>query len=191
VESFWARLDYHVKVRLPLVIAVALISVVATALVTAPSRRTQGYAPEQPIAFSHKQHAGDMRIACQYCHTGAETGRYAGIPASSICMNCHRIAAVDSSGVARLRELYAQGRPVPWKRIHKLPDYVYFAHDIHIAAQIGCESCHGRVEQMQVVRQVHPLSMGSCLDCHRNVQQKVPGVPPDLRGPENCSACHR
>ena len=191
MESFWPRLDHNVKVRLPLVIATILVSVVATALVTAPSRRTPGYAPDQPIAYSHAQHAGDMRIACQYCHIGAATGRHAVVPASSTCMNCHRLAAVDSVGVARLRSLYAQGQPVPWKRIHKLPDYVYFAHDIHIAADIGCPNCHGQVERMQVVRQVHPLSMGSCLDCHRNVREKVPGVSPALAGPDNCSACHR
>jgi len=191
VESFWARLDYNVKVRLPLVIGAVLISVTVTALVTAPARRTVGFAPEQPVDFSHRQHAGDMRIACQYCHTGAEQGRHAGIPAVATCMNCHRLAAVDKPGVAHLRQLYARQQSVAWRRIHRLPDFVYFAHDVHLAAGVGCESCHGDVAGMEVVQQVHPLSMGSCLDCHRRVQEKGVGASADLVGPEHCSACHR
>jgi len=191
VESFWTRLDYIVKTRLPLVVGIVLASTVVTALVTAPSRRTAGFAPGQPIPFSHQQHAGDMHIACQYCHTGVESSRHAGIPAAGICMNCHRVAAVDSLGVAHLRRLYDQGEPVPWKRIHRLPDFVYFAHDIHVAADIDCAACHGGIARMQVVRQVHPLSMGSCLQCHRYVQERVAGAPATLVGPENCSACHR
>lgn len=191
VDSFWARVDHTVKVRLPIVVAVALASITVTALVTAPVRRTPGYAPEQPIDFSHRQHAGDMKIDCRYCHTGAEFGRHAGIPSAGICMNCHSVAAIDSPGVARLRALYAEGQPVRWRRIHRLPDFVYFSHDVHVAARIECEQCHGDVATMDVVRQVHPLSMGSCLSCHRNAYAEVVGAQPDLRGPENCSACHR
>lgn len=191
MESFWARLDYDIKVRLPLVIGVVLVSVVVTALVTPPNRRTVGFSPSQPLAFSHRQHAGDMHIACQYCHIGTGKTRHAGIPASSTCMNCHRLAAVDSLGVAHLRQLYEQRQPVSWKRIYRLPDYAYFAHDAHVSSGIDCESCHGEVAEMEVVRQVHPLSMGSCLDCHRHVQEKVAGLSPGLIGSDNCSACHR
>ena len=191
MESFWARLDHNVKVRLPAVIGVVVACVAVTALATAPSRRTAGYAPPQPVDYSHRQHAGDMRIDCLYCHTGAEAGRHAGVPAAGTCMNCHSVAAVDSAGVAHLRALYAQGRPVVWRRIHRLPDFVYFSHSVHIAAKIGCENCHGDVARMDVVQQVHALSMGSCLACHRNAPTQVVGAPPDLIGPENCSSCHR
>ena len=191
MESFWARLDYQIKVRLPIVVGVLAIAVAVTALVTAPARRTMGYAPGQPVDFSHRQHAGDMRIDCRYCHLGAESGRHASVPAAGICMNCHRVAAVDSAGVAHLRELYARGRPVEWERIHRLPDFVYFSHDVHLAAGASCGSCHGEVPRMEKVQQVHALSMGSCLDCHRNAPAQVVGAPADLRGPEHCSACHR
>ena len=191
MESFWSRLDTIVKVRLPIVAGVVLVSVAAAALVTAPSRRTVGYEPQQPVAFSHKQHAGDMRIDCRYCHTGVETGRHAGIPATAVCMNCHSVAAVDSPGVAVVRQLYEQGQAVQWERIHRLPDYVYFAHDVHIAAGVDCRSCHGDVRGMEAVAQVHELSMSSCLRCHRHPQSEAAGVKPDLVGPENCSACHR
>ena len=189
--SFWARLDHYVKFHLPAIVGVVLISVTVTALVTEPVRRTVGYAPPQPINFSHKQHAGDMRIDCRYCHTGVETGRHAGIPAVGICMNCHSVAAVDSAGVAQMRALYAQGQPVAWQRVHKLPDFVYFSHNIHIAADIGCENCHGNVARMDIVEQVRPLSMGNCLGCHRHTPEQAAGVPADLKGPEDCSSCHR
>lgn len=191
MESFWARFDHTVKIRLPIVIGVALVSIAVTALVTAPVRRTSGFAPIQPVDFSHRQHAGDMKIDCRYCHTGVETGRYAAIPPVQVCMNCHSVAAVDSPGVALVRALYLEEKPVVWKRVHRLPDFVYFSHDVHIAANVGCEVCHGDVATMDVIRQVHPLSMGSCLSCHRNAHSEVVGAPPDLRGPENCSSCHR
>ena len=191
MESILTGLDRHVKIRLPLLVAVALVSILVTALVTPPERRAPGYAPEQPLAFSHRQHAGDMHIACQYCHVGVRQSRYAGVPAMGICMSCHTVAAADSADVTTLSATYARGEVIAWRRVHRLPDHVYFAHDAHASAGIGCEPCHSRVERMDIVRQVHPLSMGSCLGCHRNVQAHVPGVAPDLAGPETCSACHR
>jgi hypothetical protein len=191
VEPLWARLDHHVKVRLPITLAVVVISVTASGLLTEPSRRTPGYGPEQPIAFSHALHAGTMKVECRYCHSGVETGRHATVPASQICMNCHSVAATERPGVAALRALYEEDKPVAWKRIHKLPDFVYFAHDVHVAAGIDCESCHGRMTRASLVRQVHLLSMGSCLDCHRHAPRRIAGVSADLRGPEHCSACHR
>ena len=191
MASFWSRLDHNIKVRLPIVLGVALLSVLVTGIITDPVRRTVGYEPTQPIDFSHQQHAGDMRIDCQYCHLGTETNRHAGIPAMSICMNCHNVAAVDSPGVATLRANFQADRPIRWRRIHKLPDFVYFAHSPHIQADIDCAVCHGDVAQMNQVRQVHPLTMRSCLDCHRNPQEKALNVAADLVGPENCTSCHR
>jgi hypothetical protein len=191
VDSFWARLDHHVKVRLPITLAVLVVSVAATGLLTEPSRRTPGYGPAQPVAFSHEMHAGTMRVDCRYCHRGVDSGRFATVPASSTCMNCHSVAATDRPGVTLLRALYEEGKPVPWKRVHRLPDFVYFAHDVHVAAGAGCENCHGNIAQASLVRQVHTLSMGSCLDCHRNAHSRIVRAGADLRGPENCSACHR
>lgn len=191
MESFWARFDYSVKVRLPIVLGVALLTVVVTALVTAPVRRAVGYAPAQPVNFSHKLHAGDMKVDCRYCHIGAETGRFAAVPATGICMNCHRVAVVDRPGVAAVRRSFQQGTPIAWKRIHRLPDFTYFAHDVHLAAKADCRDCHGDVASMDVLRQVKSLSMGSCLNCHRNAATRIAGSRADLAGPENCSSCHR
>jgi len=191
LEPRWNRLDHHVKVHLPIILGVAILSALLTGLVTTPVRRVEGYAPEQPIPFSHQMHAGSMKIDCRYCHIGVETGRHAAIPASSICMNCHSVAALDRPGVKLLRAAYADNRPMVWRRIHRLPDFVYFSHNLHIAAKIDCEYCHGKVREMEVASQAVSLSMGSCLSCHRNVQQRVPVVLPGLSGPENCSACHR
>jgi len=191
VGPFWAHLDHAIKVRLPIVIGVVLLAVLFTGIVTDPVRRAIGYEPTQPIDFSHQQHAGDLRIDCRYCHTGVETSRDAGIPAVSICMNCHSVAAIDSPGVAQLRLLYEQNKPIVWKRIHRLPDFVYFSHSSHIQAGVDCAVCHGDVAQMDVVRQVHPLTMRSCLDCHRNPHDFAVGLATDLKGSETCTTCHR
>lgn len=189
--SFWAHLDHAIKVRLPIVIGVTLVAVLVTGLVTDPVRRDIGYEPTQPIDFSHQQHAGDMRIDCQYCHTGVETSRNAGIPAVAVCMNCHSVSAVDSPGVAQLRILYEQNRPIVWKRVHRLPDFVYFSHSPHVQAGVDCAVCHGDVAKMDVVRQTHPLTMQSCLDCHRNPHDFAVGLASDVKGSETCTTCHR
>jgi hypothetical protein len=187
----WARLDRLVRLHLPVILGVAVLSAFITALVTTPVRRTPGYAPRQPIPFSHELHAGSMRIDCHYCHTGVEISRHAGVPALSVCMNCHSVAAIERPDIERLRQSWTEGRPLAWKRIHRLPDFVFFAHQAHVTAGIDCANCHGDVRRMQVVSQVMSLSMRSCLDCHRNAHQRIPGSSPELMGPENCTACHR
>jgi hypothetical protein len=189
--GFWRRLDHHVKVRLPITLGVMLAAIVSTGLVTAPVRRTPFFSPAQPIAFPHDRHAGLMHVDCRYCHIGVETSRFATVPSSRICMNCHTIAMIDRPGVAALRALYARGEPVRWKRVHRLPDFVYFSHDVHIAAGAGCELCHGRVIEASAIRQVLPLSMGNCITCHREAASRIAGAPATLRGPDDCSACHR
>ncbi len=191
VELKWNRVDDYVKVYLPIIALVAASSVLITALVTEPVRRSTGYAPEQPISYSHQLHAGQMRVDCGYCHTAAAVSRHASVPATAVCMNCHSVAAIDKPGVARLRDTFKAGRPVVWRRVHRLPDFVYFSHGMHIQAEIGCENCHGDVRRMDVLAQVSSLSMGSCLSCHRNANTRVVGSRANLRGPENCSACHR
>jgi len=192
MRSFWARLDYNVKVRSPIVLGVALLSMFITGELTTPVRRATEYAPVQPIRkYSHQQHAGEMKIDCRYCHTGAEVGRFATVPAVSVCMNCHVIAAVDSPDVARLRALYHARKAVMWARVHRLPEFVYFTHAPHVAAGIDCQVCHDDVARMQVIRQARPLPMGWCLGCHRHPNTYLVAAPQVVVGPENCTACHR
>ena len=193
MEFSWRRLERSLKVRLPFVIGVVLLSVIITAAVSTPTRRRTGYAPVQPVAFfSHQTHAGTMKIDCRYCHVGVEGGRHATVPATSVCMNCHAVAQVDSTRIAPVLASARSGEPIEWRRVHRLPDYVYFSHDVHIAAGTGCETCHGRVEQMTTVRQVMPMTMAFCLDCHRNAHEYWQAwMPGEHVGPENCGACHR
>lgn len=135
-----------------------------------------GYQPVQPVDYSHKLHAGDLGIDCRYCHHTVETSAFAAVPATETCMNCHAKVRRDSEKLLPVQESWASNEPIPWVRVHNLPDYAYFDHSAHLAAGVGCVSCHGRVDQMPEVRQVQPLSMSWCLDCHRN-----PG--PHLRNP--------
>jgi hypothetical protein len=127
----------------------------------------QGYAPEQPIAFPHKVHAGDNQIPCLYCHYAARTSRHAGIPPIGLCMNCHGMMEKQTVEIEKLKEAVQLGRPVAWVKIHNLPDFVYFNHSQHVQSGVACQRCHGPVEQMDRVRQFAPLTMGWCLDCHR------------------------
>ncbi len=126
-----------------------------------------GYQPPQPIAFSHELHAGERQIACLYCHYGAERSRHAGIPSLSVCMGCHEEIDKPSLELAKLADAVERDRPIRWIQVHKLPDFVYFNHRQHVGAGVECQSCHGPVETMEVVRQEAPLNMGWCLDCHR------------------------
>jgi hypothetical protein len=131
-----------------------------------------GYSPEQPIKFNHKIHAGQYGIQCQYCHTGVEKSKQANIPSVNICMNCHNaIKSGPQYGtieIAKVVSAYKNNTPVRWVRIHNLPDHVYFNHQQHvIAGKVKCESCHGRVQEMERVEQVATLEMGWCINCHR------------------------
>ena len=129
-----------------------------------------GYAPEQPIPFSHALHAGELEMDCRYCHNTVEKGAMAAIPPTSTCMNCHQSIRTDSPLLKPLFESAETGKPVEWVRVHDLPEYAYFNHSAHLSAGVSCVSCHGRVDQMDVVRQEEPLSMGWCLECHREPQ---------------------
>ena len=127
----------------------------------------QGYAPDQPIAFPHKVHAGDNKIQCLYCHYGARTSRHAGIPSASICMNCHSMLDKQTVEIEKLKEAVQEKRPITWVKVHNIPDFVYFNHSQHVLSGVLCQKCHGPVEQMDKVEQVMPLTMGWCLSCHR------------------------
>lgn len=124
--------------------------------------------PQQPIAFSHAHHVGEVGLDCRYCHTSVEHEASAGIPPLSTCMTCHSQLFTDQDELAPLIQAYAQQRTLRWQRVHTLPDFVYFDHSIHVAKGVGCESCHGRVDTMQLTERVAPLTMGWCLECHRN-----------------------
>lgn len=140
----------------------------------------EGYAPVQPINFSHRKHAGDMQIPCQYCHVNTEQGRIATVPAMNVCMNCHKIAGAGKPEVEKLKEHYAKGEEIEWVRVHDLPDFVYFTHRVHIAKGFACQQCHGPVETMDRIEQVAPLTMGWCVDCHKQ-----------NGGPLECNTCHQ
>ncbi|GAB3665522.1 c-type cytochrome [Echinicola sediminis] len=142
----------------------------------------QGYAPTQPIAFSHKLHAGDKEIPCQYCHTGVEIGRSANIPSPNICMNCHmHVQNVEgkegvSPEIQKIYNAIDNDQPVEWVRVHNLPDLAYFNHSQHVkVGGIECQTCHGPIEEMEVVRQHSALTMGWCIDCHRQTDIKTAG----------------
>jgi hypothetical protein len=123
---------------------------------------------DQPIPFSHEHHAGQLGIDCRYCHSGVETSPVAGVPPTHTCMTCHSQLWTQAEMLAPVRQSLADQRPIRWQRVHRLPDYVYFDHSIHVAKGVGCSTCHGPVTEMKLMRQAEPLTMGWCLDCHRD-----------------------
>lgn len=156
----------------PSIILLGLIAlaVVASTGVTRVMRMgiQQGYKPAQPIPFSHKLHAGENKINCLYCHYGARSSRHAGIPSSSVCMNCHSMLENQTIEIERFKEAVQIDKPlVSWVKVHNLPDFVYFNHSRHVLSRVACQRCHGNVEEMERVEQAMPLTMGWCLECHR------------------------
>jgi hypothetical protein len=121
----------------------------------------------QPVPFSHALHSGQLGIDCRYCHVGVDKSAVSSVPAAQTCMNCHNQVKTDSPLLQVVRDSYASGDPVPWVKIHQAPDYVYFNHSVHIARGVSCVECHGKINEMEVVGQAKSLSMGFCLDCHR------------------------
>lgn len=180
-----------------------------------PKALSVGYSPEQPVPFSHKLHAGEMGMDCRYCHNTVELGAKAAIPPTATCMNCHERIRTDSELLAPVRESAASGLPIEWNRVHDLPDYVFFDHSAHVTRGVGCVECHGRIDTMDQVRQEKPLSMGWCLNCHRDPEGAMrpldqvtnmtweagnqAALTEDLRAargrdlapPTTCSGCHR
>lgn len=151
----------------------------------------QGYEPRQPIEFNHALHAGTRQIPCGYCHYDAERSRHAGIPAAQVCMNCHSQVLTDRPQIQELARHVAEGEPIAWERVHRLPDFVYFNHSWHLSVGLECAQCHGDVTQMARVRQEMPLTMGWCLDCHRQTNEALgPDVDPERYASTDCAACH-
>lgn len=184
-------LDYNLKIRLPITLFVLLSTFALTYYIARPERDGIGYSPDQPINFSHKLHAGEMGIDCQYCHIGADKTRHALVPSTNTCMNCHSIARKDKPEIQKLTKYYQQGLPIPWKRIHKVPEFAYFNHSVHVNKGLQCATCHGSVENMDKIEQVRSFAMSACLDCHRNSKEYFPQLAGLNQGPDNCWACHR
>ncbi len=300
-------LDYTIKVRVPIIIFAVVITYGVVFWLGTPTRKGYGYAPEQPIAFSHRLHAGEMQIDCRYCHIGVETSRHATVPSVDTCMNCHatvqavgkkadvftfdrvtpvagslgvvaqsildakrdlkdgsemftevksvktdsqlaeylneiiedadkRVPFINHYGKAsvkdkdlvsllskpdrteadeqktarflmdelfninsykskelkKLRAYYESGKALPWKRIYRLPKYVYFNHSVHVNKGINCSDCHGNVEDLDTMKKMKPITMGRCINCHRgDYDEYHSGLEEKAVGPENCGACHR
>ncbi len=132
-----------------------------------------GIEVDQPVPFSHQHHVGAIGIDCRYCHTTVEDSAFAGMPSTQTCMNCHSRLWTDAPMLEPIRESWRTGTPIRWQRVHVLPDHVYFNHSIHVAKGIGCVTCHGRVDQMGLVRKEVALHMRWCLDCHRDPKEFV------------------
>jgi hypothetical protein len=180
-----------------------------------PEYSRVGYMPEQPVAFDHALHVDQLKMDCRYCHSFVDVSSHSNVPATETCMKCHSLVQNASPKLRIIRDSYQKGTPVKWVRIHQAPDYVYFNHAVHVNRGISCASCHGSVNQMNVVWHDQPHSMGWCLECHRNpekhlrplnevynldwkpvnVEQKVIGTELKERWainpPETCGGCHR
>lgn len=164
-------------------VGVALVVVPAYLIVVvwlgfSPKTINAGYQPVQPVPYSHALHVGKLGIDCRYCHNTVERGAKAALPPTQTCMNCHQRVRAKSEKLALVRQSAATGEPIRWVRVHDLPDYVYFDHSAHVTRGVSCVECHGRIDKMEVVRQVAPLSMGWCLSCHRNPDAHL--RPPEL-----------
>ena len=163
--------------------ALALIGVFALVLAVGTGYAVQGYGNvvgwvrDQPVPFSHKHHVGGLGLDCRYCHTQVEKSQHAGLPPTHICMTCHSQIWTSADVLAPVRQSLASGKPIPWQRVSRLPDYVYFNHSIHIIKGVPCVTCHGRVDEMPLTAAAHPFHMNWCIECHRN-----PG--PQLRPPD-------
>jgi hypothetical protein len=208
--------------KLPLVLALLVNVVGATATLgiwyyLTPKNFQVGYAPQQPVPYNHSLHAGQMGMDCRYCHANVENAAHAQVPSTQTCMGCHSMVKTTSARLANVRKSWDTGKPIEWVKVHKLPDHAYFNHSAHLniavgdpakAAAIGCVACHGRIDQMEVVRLDQPIGMGWCLDCHRNPtpnlrpKDQVTNMAwrpemaknwtaPEVHPPQHCSGCHR
>lgn len=169
----------------PVIGGVVLVSVgVGYMYYFTPDYWRVGYAPEQPVNYSHQLHAGTLGIDCRYCHTHVEESYVSNVPDVATCMNCHTGVGEqaylnanlwkvhkNSPDLVKVRAAYAEDEPIEWRKIHKVPDYAHFPHSVHVHAGISCYSCHGRIDQQAVVRHEKSLSMGFCLECHRNPEK--------------------
>ena len=193
---------------------IALFAWIFSTLLRSSYATGQGIVLKQPIPFSHDHHVAGLGIDCRYCHSSVEVSASAGMPPTETCMNCHRQIWTNADMLAPVRSSFATGTPIQWQRVHDLPDFVYFNHSAHVQRGVSCVECHGRVDKMEVVYQAQPLSMGWCLDCHRNPEPSLRPVDQvtnmswqpegdraelgrklraalNLNPSQDCSTCHR
>ncbi len=128
---------------------------------------------DQPVPFSHKHHVTGLGIDCRYCHTSVENGAFAGIPPTETCMTCHSQIWTEAPNLEPVRASWRENKPIEWNRVHDLPDFVYFNHSIHLAKGVGCQTCHGQVDQMPLMWKVNSLNMEWCIECHKNPEKFV------------------
>ena len=203
---------------LQIILYLCLVAVAATAGVTyymTPKYARVGYAPIQPVPYSHAKHVGELGLDCRYCHNSIDTAGSA-LPTAQTCMNCHSQIRNGSPALAPVRASFETGKPIPWVHVHVMPSFVYFDHAVHVNRGVGCVECHGKVNEMDVVTQRQPMSMGFCLDCHRSPAERIrerkdvfnlnsPTIA-EAKGilvarefvrewkispPQSCSGCHR
>ncbi len=161
---------------LKLVVAGGVLAVVAVALAWrgyVASQPPMGQPVKQPVPFSHKHHVKEVGLDCRYCHTAVETSSYAGIPPTTTCMTCHSQLFRTAPMLAPVRRSLAEGRSLGWNRVHLLADFVYFDHSIHLHQGVGCVTCHGPVDEMQLTYRAEPLTMRWCLECHREPERHL------------------
>ncbi len=200
---------------------VAVAVVVGVTYYFTPKYTRAGYQPTQPVSFSHAIHADQLGIDCRYCHSAVEKSWFSNVPSASVCMNCHNQVLKEDPRLALVRESHLSGAPIPWVQVHKLPDYVYFNHSVHVNRGVSCVECHGPVHKMDEVYHAKPFSMAFCLECHRDPAGKIrpldeianldwawsddPAEAADMQRKQggqlvhdwkveslvNCSACHR
>ncbi|RAP23505.1 cytochrome C [Candidatus Marinamargulisbacteria bacterium SCGC AG-343-K17] len=203
---------------LPVIALVTIVAILGTVVHLfwywfSPKHLNVGYQPKQPIPFSHAVHVETVGLDCRYCHSNVDKAAHSNIPATETCMNCHKQIKTESKHIKKLTKYYESGEPIEWVKVHMLPDYAYFNHSAHVNVGVSCVQCHGQVNKMDVVYQAKPLSMGWCLECHREPEkylwpkEKITDLdwrPKDqvqlglelkekynVNPGEDCSVCHR
>ncbi len=201
-----------------ILLGIGLLATAGTIAVTyyfTPKYTDVGYRPQQPVYFPHSVHADQLGIDCRYCHNDVEKSWYSNIPGPGVCMNCHNQVLPNDNRLAPIRTAATNNTNIPWVQIHKMPDFVYFNHSVHVNRGISCVHCHGEIHKMDEVAQAKPLSMSFCLECHRDPAKNIRPLeqvfnldwqPPadfaatqghhmvtnmNINASQSCSACHR
>ncbi len=212
----WQYGDTAVKLAGAVTVFVVVLTVGVVWYYFTPKYTRVGYQPKQPAPFSHEFHVGELGMSCKYCHTNVDQSPHSNVPATQTCMNCHTRVKTQSPQLAAVRDSWESGEPVRWNQVHRVPDYAYFNHAVHVNRGVSCQSCHGKVNEMKVVHHDQPLSMSWCLDCHHNPaphlrpQEEIYNLDWEPAGgetrleigqrlqqelqinpPETCQACHR
>lgn len=168
-QTFSRSADTIARVALACLVVVPLMVLgYALAIARSPYTTDEKVVLTQPVPFSHEHHVSQLGLDCRYCHTGVETSSFAGLPPTETCMTCHSQLWTNAKMLAPVRESLATAQPIHWQRVHRLPQYVYFDHSIHVAKGVGCTTCHGPVGTMPLMYQDKPLTMEWCLSCHRD-----------------------